>query len=101
MQLQLNSKFRTFRTALASRFTSISNSFIFSLDSISLLLFAVVILGMVHHLPPATITIIQVIFVSITSFLMLLFVYCRIFSLALLKLSMLVLVYITDVTFYP
>lgn len=100
MQLQPNSKSKTFRTSLSTRIGSISKTFIFSIDSLSLLLFAVVILGIVNHMPPYSDTIIHILFISITSFLMFFFAYRRIFSMALLKLGMLILLYIANVSAY-
>lgn len=100
MLLQINSKFKTFKSTVASGTAAIPGGVIFALDSLSLVLFALVILGIVEHLPAYTNTIIQALFITITSFLILLFSYRRFFPLAFLKLSMLFLLYVVDVSIY-
>lgn len=73
---------------------------LFIIDSLSLILFAVVILGIVDQLPVASNIAIQTLFVASTVMSTILFLSRRVLSMVLLKISMLVSIYILDAAVY-
>lgn len=100
MRIQIYSKFKTFNNTLSSASASISDALIYFLDSISFLLFAMGVLGIMNTFPPAACVAIQSAFIAITTFLTLLFLYRRVFYMAILKLAMLLILYAMDTYVY-
>lgn len=73
---------------------------LFAIDTFSLLLFAMVILGILDHLPSITSIIIQTIYVGITLFLTVSFIRRRLIGMVILKLAMLLILYFLDTIVY-
>lgn len=100
MRIQKYSKFKTFSNTLSAASASIPSALIFALDSFSLILFAMGILGIIDTFPTTVCLIIQSAFIAITSLLTLFFLYRRIYHMAILKLSMLLILYAIDTHIY-
>ena len=73
---------------------------LFILDSLSLVLFAMVILGIADQLPAVSNIILQTIFVITTIVSTILFLSRRAFGMVLIKLSMLASIYLLDAAVY-
>ena len=73
---------------------------LFAIDTFSLLLFAMVILGILDQLPSITSIIIQSIYVGITLLLTLNFIRRRLFGMVILKIAMLLILYFLDTIVY-
>ena len=73
---------------------------LFAIDTFSLLLFAMVILGILDQLPSITSIITQSIYVGITLLLTLNFIRRRLFGMVILKIAMLLILYFLDTIVY-
>ena len=73
---------------------------LFAIDSLSLILFAMVILGIVDQFPTTTNIVIQTLFVVTTLVSTILFLSRRAFGMILLKISMLASIYLLDGAVY-
>ncbi|MDE6740732.1 MAG: hypothetical protein K2J58_00190 [Muribaculaceae bacterium] len=73
---------------------------LFAIDTFSLLLFAMSILGILGHLPAVTNIIIQSIYVGITLLLTVSFIRRRAIGMVILKLAMLFILYFLNATVY-
>lgn len=100
MRIQKYPKFKTFSNTLSAVSASIPSALIFALDSLSLILFAMGILGIIDTFPATVCLIIQSAFIAITSLLTLYFLYSRIYYMAILKLAMLIILYAIDIHVY-
>ncbi len=100
MPLSISSRLKAFKTSLDTATESIPYSIIFGLDTLSFTLLAIAIFGMISHVPEMVYLTIQSTFIAITFFLTLFFFYRRIYYMAFLKLSMLILDYVLDSHIY-
>lgn len=73
---------------------------LFAIDTFSLLLFAMVILGILDHLPSVTSIILQSIYVGVTVLLTVSFLRRRLIGLVILKIAMLLILYFLDTVVY-
>lgn len=73
---------------------------LFAIDTFSLLLFAMSILGILGHLPAITNIIIQTLYVGITLLLTFCFICRRNVAMAVMKLSMLFILFYMNATIY-
>ncbi|MDE5814057.1 MAG: hypothetical protein K2H72_07210 [Muribaculaceae bacterium] len=73
---------------------------LFAIDTFSLLLFAMVILGILDHLPSITSIIIQSFYVGITLLLTVNFIRRRLIGMVVLKIAMLLILYFLDTIVY-
>lgn len=96
MQLPTNVTFKSIRNVLLPIKGSPSMNALFALDTLSLILFAMVILGIVSRLPVLSNVITQSLFVASTLILTIQFARKRHIGMMILKLSMLSIVYYID-----
>ena len=73
---------------------------LFAIDTFSLLLFAMVILGILGQLPSITVIIIQSIYVGVTLLLTVSFLRRRLIGMVILKIAMLLILYFLDTIVY-
>lgn len=73
---------------------------LFAIDTFSLLLFTMTILGILGHLPTVTNIIVQSLFVGITLLLTVSFMRRRLIGMVILKLAMLFILYFLDALVY-
>lgn len=96
MQLFTTTIFKTVCHAIATIHRSLSIKTLFAIDTLSLLLFAIVILGLANNIPANYSIIIQSLFVGITLYLTLHFLQRRLKGMVMFKISMLLILYLLN-----
>lgn len=100
MRNQINSAVSTLKSTLSAAAATIPNSVIFALDTFSMTLFAFAIFSLINHIPEAGYIAIKIVFITLTSFMMILFLSRRAYLMAILKLSMLLSLFAIDTHIY-
>lgn len=73
---------------------------LFAIDTLSLLLFALTVMGALGHLPPVTNVIVRSLYVGITLLLTVSFMRLRLIGMAILKIAILLILYFLDTLIY-
>ncbi len=100
MQQPKNATYRTIRNVLIPINRRPSVDELFAFDTLSLILFAMVILGIVSRLPVLSNVITQSLYVGLTLILTMQFARKKLYWMVILKLSMLYIVYFLDSIVY-
>ncbi len=96
MQLFTNTTFKAVCHAVGTIHRNLSIKTLFAIDTLSLILFAIVILGLANHIPANYNIIIQSLFVGITLYLTLHFMQRRLTGMVMFKISMLLILYLLN-----